>query len=132
MQNMNERGLDIVQTPQVFLFTNRHLKDQFPAYFCQEKSVYFCSINNCLHVLHVQLGKECIKYEKQPAQVLYQKLKKRLFIASYKYLHSSAETFRIFDNEYILDHTCLQRSKQSRRVPKFRKTIRKQHTLGRR
>jgi hypothetical protein len=82
MQNMNARGLDIVQTPRVFLFTNRHLKDEILDFFCYEKSVYFFSINNCLRVLHVQRGTECIKYETQPDQVLDQKLKKRLSIAS--------------------------------------------------
>jgi hypothetical protein len=75
MQNMNERGLDIVQTPQVFLFTNRHLKELIPDFYCSEKSVYFFSKNNCLRVLHIQRGTESIQYETQPDQVLDQVLK---------------------------------------------------------
>ena len=96
MQNMNERGLDIVQTPRVFLFTNRHLKDEILDFFCYEKSVYFFSKDNCLRVLHVQWGTESIQYEKQEHQVLDQVLKnacplpvKSIFILQQKHLEYS-------------------------------------------
>lgn len=69
MENINQRGSAIVQTPRVFLITKRHLKKEFPDFFVNEDSTYFCIINNCLHAFHVY-GNKCHEYETETDQVL--------------------------------------------------------------